>query len=178
MPIGSERNAVQNPFVRYAIEAGWKYVSPEEALNLRRGLTSPVLDSVLVEQLQRLNPGVVDHLRAEEVAKRLVRVRGRVFMLTRRYYEFVGQPGAYTRKKGLDREHNLALLLRHIEESQGTGCKLEELCQVLPSLPASDVQNLLRSLQRKGQVHTIGRTRAGLWYPGPPPESQAPATDV
>lgn len=106
------------------------------------------------------------------------RVRGRAFMLSRRYYEFVGQPGAYTRKKGLDREHNLALLLRHIKESHGVGCKLEELCQVLPSLPVADVQNLLRSLQRKGRVHTIGRTRAGLWYPGPPPESQPPATDV
>ena len=67
--------AVQNPFIRYAVEAGWTYLSPEEALNLRRGLTSTVLDSVLVEQLQRLNLGVVDHLRAEDVVKRLVRVR-------------------------------------------------------------------------------------------------------
>ena len=33
-------------------------------MNLRRGVTSPVLDAVLIDQLQRLNPGVVDHLRA------------------------------------------------------------------------------------------------------------------
>ncbi|OJW27630.1 MAG: deoxyribonuclease HsdR [Planctomycetales bacterium 71-10] len=75
MRLGTERTAVQNPFVRYAVDAGWTYLSPEQALNFRRGLTSPVLDSVLVEQLQRLNPGVVDHLRAEEVARRLARVR-------------------------------------------------------------------------------------------------------
>ncbi len=73
--LGTERNAVQNPFLRYAEEAGWTYLAPEEALNLRRGLTSPVLDTILIEQLQRLNPGVVDHLRAEEIARRLVRVR-------------------------------------------------------------------------------------------------------
>src|SRR3954464_4826562 len=75
MPLGGEKGSVQNPFIRYAQEAGWTYLSPDEALTLRRGLTSPVLDSVLVAQLQRLNPGVVDHVRAEEVAKRLIRVK-------------------------------------------------------------------------------------------------------
>jgi len=39
MPLGGERSAVQNPFLRYATEAGWSYLSPEEALNLRRGAT-------------------------------------------------------------------------------------------------------------------------------------------
>lgn len=73
--LGGERGAVQAPFIRYAVDAGWTYLSPEEALNLRRGVASPVLDSVLIDQLQRLNPGVVDHLRAEEIARRLVRVR-------------------------------------------------------------------------------------------------------
>ncbi len=31
MSIGSERKAVQNPFVRYAVEAGWTYLAFEEA---------------------------------------------------------------------------------------------------------------------------------------------------
>ena len=75
MAIGGERGAVQNPFIRYAEEAGWSYLSPEEALNLRRGLTSPLLDAVLIDQLQRLNPGVVDNLRAGQLRDGLVRVR-------------------------------------------------------------------------------------------------------
>src|SRR5208337_4728387 len=75
MALGGERASVQKPFVRYAIDSGWTYLAPEEALNLRRGLTSPVLDSVVVDQLQRLNPGIVDHRRAEETVKRLVKVR-------------------------------------------------------------------------------------------------------
>lgn len=70
MPLGNERGSVQNPFLRYAQEAGWTYLTPDRALDPRRGLTSPVLDSVLVDQLQRLNPGVVDHLRAEAIRDR------------------------------------------------------------------------------------------------------------
>ena len=72
--LSSERHTVQNPLVRYAEEAGWTYLEPEEALRLRRGETSPILWDVFVEQVQGLNPGRVDHLEAEEIAKRLQRV--------------------------------------------------------------------------------------------------------
>src|SRR5262245_61326802 len=76
MALGSEQGAVQNPFVKYAQEAGWVYLSPDDARALRRGEdTSPVLDDVLVDQLQKLNPGVVDRTKAEELVGRLVRVR-------------------------------------------------------------------------------------------------------
>jgi phosphate transport system substrate-binding protein len=56
MAVGGEKGAVQNPFLRYAEEVGWTYLSPEQALDLRRGITIPVLDSVLVRQLP-LEPG-------------------------------------------------------------------------------------------------------------------------
>ncbi|MBC7358369.1 MAG: HsdR family type I site-specific deoxyribonuclease [Desulfacinum sp.] len=76
MTLSSERRTVQNPFLRYAEEAGWTYLPPEEALRLRGGEDSPVLRTVLVEQIQRLNPGVVDSVgKAEEVIARLVGVR-------------------------------------------------------------------------------------------------------
>ncbi|RMH35240.1 MAG: HsdR family type I site-specific deoxyribonuclease [Nitrospirae bacterium] len=76
MTLGSERSVVQHPFLRYAEEAGWTYIPPTEALRLRGGEDSPVLRTVLIEQLQRLNPGVVDSVpKAEAVAARLVRVR-------------------------------------------------------------------------------------------------------
>jgi type I restriction enzyme R subunit len=42
------------------VEAGGAHPAPEEALRLRGGEDSPVLRAVLLEQLQRLNPGVVD----------------------------------------------------------------------------------------------------------------------
>ena len=76
MPIGSEAGAVQDPFVRYAEEAGWAYLPPEEVINLRQGgITSPLLDAVLIDQLQRLNHGIVDSNRAQQLRDKLASVR-------------------------------------------------------------------------------------------------------
>jgi type I restriction enzyme R subunit len=76
MPLGSESSSVQRPFIRYAVEAGWTYLSPDEALNLRQGgVTSPVLDAVLLGQLAKLNPGIINTARAQDIVRRLVRVR-------------------------------------------------------------------------------------------------------
>jgi hypothetical protein len=41
--LSSERAVVQRPLVRYATEAGWTYIDPEEALRLRHGESSPLL---------------------------------------------------------------------------------------------------------------------------------------
>jgi len=95
------------------------------------------------------------------------RGKGRTHILSRKFYEFAGKTGAYTRKKGLDREHNLALLKKHIDEAAEAGAKLDELCQVIPSLPRTHVQSLLQTLKRRGLAHPVGTRRAGVWYLGP-----------
>lgn len=75
MTISSERRTVQNPFIRYAQEAGWTYLPPDETLRLRGGEDCPVLRTVLVNQLQSLNLEVVTSVTsAEEVIDRLIRV--------------------------------------------------------------------------------------------------------
>jgi type I restriction enzyme R subunit len=74
LALGAERPAVQDRLVHYAQDADWEYISREEAQRLRRGENGPVLHDVLIRQLQRLNPGVVDNLRAEDILKRLTRV--------------------------------------------------------------------------------------------------------
>jgi type I restriction enzyme R subunit len=66
--LASERAAVQNPFVRYAQDAGWTYLPRDEALRLRHGDTGLLLDEVLVSRLQSLNPGVVNDARAAAIA--------------------------------------------------------------------------------------------------------------
>jgi ATP-dependent DNA helicase RecG len=103
---------------------------------------------------------------------------GRTYILSRRYYELVGQKGACTRKKGLDRSQNLALLLKHIEENKDTGCKLEELCQVLPALPSTQVQSLVRTLQRAGRIHPVGRTKQSRWFPASQESHTEPRDDA
>jgi len=73
-PIGGERASVQNPMIRYAQEAGWEYLPADEPLRLRRGEGKALLHDVLVQQLQRLNPGIVDLVRAEQIIARLERM--------------------------------------------------------------------------------------------------------
>ncbi len=95
------------------------------------------------------------------------RGKGRACILSRRFYQYVGKPGVYTRRKGLDRDHNLALLAKHINDNAKAGSRLDELCQVLPSLPRTHVQSLLQTLKRRRLAHPVGRRRAGVWFPGP-----------
>ncbi len=86
-------------------------------------------------------------------------------VLSKRFYTLAGKRGVHTRKKGLDRKTNKALLLSHIAENRKTGSRLNELLQVLPSLTNYQVQTLLRELKKEGIVYTAGTTRAALWYP-------------
>ncbi len=74
MSLRSERDIVQQPLIRYATEAGWTYLSLDDALRLRRGETSTILWDTFIQKAQSLNPGTVDHLKAEEIASRLIRV--------------------------------------------------------------------------------------------------------
>ncbi|MDO8684258.1 MAG: hypothetical protein Q7N50_12330 [Armatimonadota bacterium] len=69
------------------------------------------------------------------------------------------------------KETNKALLLKHIRDNRKQGSQLSELLQVLPELSRTQVQWLLRELKTDGQVHSVGLTRAGRWYPGPSPDS-------
>jgi len=93
--------------------------------------------------------------------------RGSRYVLSRRFYGFLGKKGVYTRKKGLDRETNKELLLKHIRDNWREGSRLAELLQVLPALSQPQVRNLVRDLRDEGRAHCIGRTRAARWYPGP-----------
>ena len=90
-------------------------------------------------------------------------------VLSRRFYTFVGRKGVYTRKRGLDRETNKALLLRHIQDNRPDGSPLQDLLDVLPSLTRDQVRTLLRELKAAGKAHSTGTTKAGRWFPGPRP---------
>jgi len=90
---------------------------------------------------------------------------GRKYMLSRKFYEFVDRKGVYTRKRGLDRETNKQLLLKHIKENRDSGSRLKELMQVLPALTNDQVKKLIAELKKEGKIYKIGATRAALWYP-------------
>ena len=98
----------------------------------------------------------------------LERVGGK-YILSRRFYEFLGQKGLYTRKRGLDKEMCKELLYKHIRDNGPDGTKLSELFLVLPDRTRQQIQRLLEELRNENKIHSLGRTKAGRWYPGPRP---------
>ena len=98
------------------------------------------------------------------VLERVGRGPGARLLLSRRFYRHLGKGGEYTRKRGLDRETNKQLLLKHIEENAAEGASLAELQEVLPGLGRRAIQGLLESLKGEGEVVLRGRTRAARWY--------------
>ncbi len=129
-------------------------------------------DFLLLDYIHR-DCKIPDHLKSRlnllverGIVERFGRGRGVKYVLSRRYYKMVGEKGAYTRKKGLDRETNKALLLKHIKENKDTGSRLKELRQVLPGLSGDQVKKLVAELKKEEKIFNIGATRAALWYPG------------
>jgi ATP-dependent DNA helicase RecG len=79
----------------------------------------------------------------------------------------VGRPGEYTRKRGLDRDTNKALIFDHLKRNRKAGSPLSDLQDVLPGLSTKQIQHLLAEMKQDGQVHVIGMTKGARWYPGP-----------
>ena len=119
-------------------------------------------EQAVPERLKRSLRALVDAGVVETVG----RGRGVRYLLSRRFYRFTGSPGAYSRRRGLDRGTNKMLLLRHIQSAGRRGCSLAELQDVLPGLSRSQVQGLLRELRSDADIHVVGRTRAARWRAG------------
>jgi ATP-dependent DNA helicase RecG len=99
------------------------------------------------------------------VIEQISRGRGTRYILSRRFYEFIGKKGVYTRKRGLDRETNKALLYKHICDNAAEGARMEELQQVLPSLSRFQIVRLLGEIREAGLVFKEGTTRNSRWFP-------------
>jgi ATP-dependent DNA helicase RecG len=128
-----------------------------------------------VQREEPLPEGLKDrlpHLLDEGIIERIGRGRGVRFILSRKFHSFLGQHGAYARRKGLDRETNRALLCKHLQDNQEAGGAFRGLEQVLPALSRNQVQKLLQELKAEGRIRLTGSKRGGRWFPGA--ESYAP----
>lgn len=114
------------------------------------------------EELKPFLPTLIDKSIIEKVGQG----KGTRYILSQKFYSFLGKKGVYTRKRGLDRETNKALLLKHIEDNKSEGSKFNELCQVLPALSYKQVQKLLEELKKESRIFNVGRTNAARWFPG------------
>jgi ATP-dependent DNA helicase RecG len=146
-----------------------------EEIGHERMATFSTDDFLVVDLVHRGRPvpdllrARVEHLLEQGVIERVGRGRGTRLLLSRRFYRHLGKAGVYTRKRGLDRETNKALLAKHIQDNETVGARMEELRQVLPALSRSQIQVLLRELVKDGTVHVHGATRGARWYPGRQP---------
>ena len=114
----------------------------------------------LTQAMRDRIPGLVEVGAVEQRG----RGRGRQYLLSRSLYASLGRAGAYTRKRGLDRETNKALLMQHLTDSGAEGAPIRDLLQVLPTLSRDQVKRLLRELAVEGRAQVIGVTRAGRWF--------------
>ncbi|MDX2208044.1 MAG: ATP-binding protein [Gemmatimonadales bacterium] len=91
------------------------------------------------------------------------------YFLSRRLASAIGQKGTLTRRRGLDRAANKALLIQHLESAGDEGANLPELQQVLHTLSKGQVQDLLQSLKAEKLIVVRGTRRWGRWFHVEPP---------
>jgi ATP-dependent DNA helicase RecG len=101
--------------------------------------------------------------------ERVGRGRGVRYLLSRRFYTEIGERGAYTRHRGLDREASKALLLQHLRANAADGSAMSELQQVLPGQSRAQLKRLLDELRTEGLVRLQGERRWARWQAATPP---------
>ena len=119
-------------------------------------------DQKVPDQLKDRLPRLLD----TGVIERVGKGRGTRYLLSHRFYRFVGRTGSYTRRRGLDRDTNKALLLRHVGINDATGSRFADLQDVLPDLTRGQVGSLLQELKTEGAIHVSGTTRGARWHLG------------
>ena len=69
--LSTESKTVEEPLIKYAIQAGWEYVIPKAALNLRKGETGKWFYSVLRESLIKLNSDFLNEGNVNELIQKM-----------------------------------------------------------------------------------------------------------
>ena len=74
----SEKRIVQDPLIKYATQIGWTYLNRDEAVALRGGEAGLFFYDILREQLIKLNKGIVNNEKANEIIKKLENVKSSI----------------------------------------------------------------------------------------------------
>lgn len=117
-------------------------------------------DRALSATLKERLPGLV----AAGALESMGRGKGTRYILSEALSASLGAKGTHTRQRGLDRETNKELLIKHLAKNGGHGAPLAELRQVLPALPESSVQDLLQELRKEGRILLQGSRRWARWH--------------
>jgi ATP-dependent DNA helicase RecG len=126
------------------------------------------IDDLLL--LNELRQGTSPLERFQENLRRLIekgiievfgRGKGTKYILTKKYYSFVGQKGIYTRRRGLENVEKKELILKHLRIHQKGN--MEEFQQIFPTLTRYQIHTLLKSLKVKELIRYTGAPKTGHW---------------
>ena len=171
-------DAYQVTFTLHGLVQDADFVKFLEQVNRELQVSFDVHDFVLLDLIHReqtIPPALrqrVRRLAALGIIETVGRGRGTRYLLARRFYTTVGKRGTYTRRKGLDREQNKALLLKHLEDAYPDGCALAEFQQVVPAIGRRAIQRLMGELREQDLIRLEGKTRAARWYAISGPKSK------
>jgi len=139
----------------------------------RETLQSFTTEDLLILDILRQQDAVPENLtprlkrlRERGLIETIGRGKGTKYFLAKRLYVAIGDKAAYTRRRGLDRETNKALLVRHLEHYSAEGSQLNDLMKVLPNLSRGQIQSLMKELKQEGRAYPKGKTKGGRWFPG------------
>ena len=152
---------IQNPHFVQLIEEIGQEQQQSFSLDDFQVLDLAYKSEAIPENLKSRIPNLVEQGLLEQIG----RGKGTRYILSKRFYKYLGKKGTYTRKKGLDRQTNKELLLKHIVDNAREGSKLADLKEVLPQLTEPQIQSLLRDLKKEGRIHVKGATKAARWFP-------------
>ena len=151
---------VQNPaFIRYLQRLGddrLSHFSTQDYMALdaiqRQSALTPLIQKRL---LALIHTGAVESMGRGKSTR---------FFLSREMYEAIGEPGTYTRHKGLDHATNKALLLQHIRTNTKLGSPFSDLRQVLPALSDTQIRWIMGQLKEEGLIFPVGINRWARWH--------------
>ncbi len=104
----TEKNTVQKPLIKYAVDAGWEYISTSEALSLRGGESGMLFSDILADKLKKFNPGLITGENVNDVIRRIESERNTIEGNASILSWLRGEKSIYDHKE--KRERNVALI--------------------------------------------------------------------
>ncbi|MFH0989739.1 MAG: RNA-binding domain-containing protein [bacterium] len=138
-----------------------------EQVSTERKINWSLRDLVLLDDIRRnksISPDAhpdIERLKNEGVIEIVGRGRGTRYILSKKFYTFVGERGVYTRSIGLDSEEKKALILKHLKE-HGKGI-YSDFGQLFPTLNRNQIARLLKLLRKGNKIRHIGTRKSGHW---------------
>ncbi len=135
-------------FAKYVLKVATKleiFLNDTELLllyDIREG--KKVENNKILEELSRA--GIVEHLGSNK------------FILSKRYYAAINRKGVYTRRRGLDKETNKELIIRHLKHYKKGYMK--DFLDALKNVPKSTINSYLTELKKDGIIKLIGNPKS------------------